>query len=912
MRLSYDKFLQTFPLAPGWRALSRTAGNGMAVVGGAGALLSCLLLGEPFSWNLFLVLSLFSDMARVWVGGLAPGLLAALLISGLLSWLIKAVYIAGRRGEARAREDEQRQIELDAQIAERRRTREERKRLIAERERLIAELETERARLKAIVENIPAGVILAEAPSGRIVAVNPQVEQILGRPMILSQDIEAYPEWLTYEVNDRPVEGHESVLARTLHGEVVAGREILFHRGDGRKAWIRVSGAPIRDASGKIVGGVDLITDIDEEMRAREALRINKERLDLAQKTARVGSFEWAIQTDEVVWSEETEAIYGLPPGGFSGGYEDWAKCLHPEDRPGAEEAVRRALVDGRQYDAEYRVIWPDGSVHWLQTRGKVFFDDAGRPLRLIGVDIDVTERKRAEEELRESEQLLEIALGAAKMGRIHIDFRTNELISSAACKANFGRAPDAPLTFEDLKAAVHPDDRENVSESFYQAVRNREVYQIEHRVIWPDGSVHWMAAQGRSAYGPDGKPSYLDGVVLDFTERKRMEESLRRQAEALQAADRRKDDFLATLSHELRNPLAPLRNAVQILALRGNDPEVVARTNELLDRQVQQMVRMVEDLLEVSRIGQGKIGLQKAPVDLAEVVAIAVETSRPLIESHRHNLTVSLPESPVRVKADTARLAQVISNLLNNAAKYTEDGGRIELIAERRAGEVVLRVRDNGVGIAPEMLPQVFDMFMQVESSTNRAQGGLGIGLTLVRRLVEMHGGKIEARSAGLGKGSEFVTRLPALAEPAPGSVRKAADDLSSQSSIDPCRVLIVDDNADSAESMAVLLRLHGHEVRLAYDGHVALEEARAFRPDVVFLDLNLPKMDGYEVARRLQLEPSMRGMTLVAMTGYGQEEDRQRTQEAGFHSHLVKPVDFDKVEELLSSLPDNRSHNK
>jgi PAS domain S-box-containing protein len=929
MRLSYDKFLRTFPLAPG-----RTARYGVAVVSSVGVLLVCLLLEGSLGGRLPHALFMIPVMVSAWFGGLGPGLLAALLsglasdyfltkphfpffnfdmadrerltlfltISGLLAWLIETTRVARQRVWAGARGAEQRQIELEEQIVERWRAREERERLITERGRLIAELETERARLKAVVEHIPAGVILAEAPGGRIVMFNPQVERILGRPMVLSPDIESYREWLAYEVNERPVEGRESVLARTLHGEVVNGKEILYHRGDGVKAWIRVGGAPIRDADGKIVGGVDLITDIDEEKRAREALRINQERLNLTQKAARLGSFEWAIETDEVIWSEGIEAIYGLPPGGFSGGYEAWAKCVHPEDRPHAEQAVRRALVDGEYY-AEWRVVWPDGSVHWIQTRGKVFFDDAGRPQRLIGVDIDVTERKRAEEELRESKQRLEVALEAAKLGSCHLNFRANELTSSAALKANFGRAPEDQFTYEDLIEAIHPDDRDRVIERIGQTMQNREGYQDEYRVIWPDGSLHWIAARGRRVYGADGQPSYCDGVTLDLTERRQMEESLRRQTEALREADRRKDDFLATLAHELRNPLAPLRNAVQILALRGDDSAVVAQTNELMDRQIQQMVRLVDDLLEVSRIGQGKISLQKAPVDLAEVVATAVETSRPLIESHRHNLTVSLPDHPIRIEADTARLAQVLSNLLNNAAKYTEDGGRIELIAERVSEVAVLRVRDNGVGIAPEAMPQVFDMFMQVESLTDRSQGGLGIGLTIVRRLVEMHGGKIEARSAGLGKGSEFLVRLPALAEPAPESARELPEASSASSAKGSRRMLVVDDNVDSAESMALVLRLRGHEVRLSYDGQSALEEAQSFRPEVMFLDLDLPKMDGYEVARRLRLEPAMRDMTLVAMTGYGQEEDRQRTQEAGFQLHLVKPVDFNKVEVLLSS---------
>src|SRR5215470_2533387 len=445
MRLSYDNFLRTFPRAP-----SRTAQYGVAVVSSVGALLVCLLLEGALNGRPPLALFMIPVMVSAWFGGLGPGLLAALLsglasdyfltkphftffnfdmadregltlfltISGLLTWLIETTRVARQRLGAGTRDAEQRQIELEEQIVERERARAERERLITERERLIADLETERARLKAIVEHIPAGVILAEAPTGQIVMVNPQVEQILGRTVGMSPDIESYREWLTYEVNNRPVRGHESVLARTLQGEDMPSREILYHRGDGKKAWIRVRGAPINDASGRVVGGVDLITDIDEEMLAREALRVNQERLNLAQKVARLGSFEWNLQTNEVIRSEGTEAIYGLPPGGFGGGYEAWLKCVHPEDRPHAEQAVRRALVDGEyDIDTEWRVIWPDGSIHWIHGRGKFFFDDAGRPLRLIGVDIDVTERKRAREKLRENEQRLELALEAAKLG---------------------------------------------------------------------------------------------------------------------------------------------------------------------------------------------------------------------------------------------------------------------------------------------------------------------------------------------------------------------------------------------------------------------------------------------------------------------------------------------------------------
>src|SRR5262247_4136365 len=577
MRLSYDEFLQTLP-----RASGRFAHYGMAFLSSGVTLIVCLFLNQALSGSLPLTLFIIPVVVSAWFGGLGPGLLATLLsglaseyflteeyfslfrldtadwerltlfliTSGLVNWLILMMRAARQEVEARARDAVQRQIELEEQIAEREQAR-------AERERLITELETERARLNAIVEHIPAGVLLAEAPSGRIVMGNPQVERILGHRVILSPDIESYRDWLlAYDVNGRRVESRESVLARTLQGEVVTGQEILYHRGDGIKAWISLSGAPISDAGGAVVGGVVLITDLGEEKRASEARRINQERLNLAQKASQAGSFEWNLRTNAVIWSEETEAIFGLAPGSFGGAYEDWTRCVHPEDLSRAEQELRRAIADGEGV-FEYRVIWPDSGVRWIQARGKVFFDEEGQPLRWVGINIDVTERKQ-------------------------------------------------------------------------------------------------------------------------------MEESLRRQTKALQEADRRKDEFLAILAHELRNPLAPISNAIQILTLRGDDPKVVAQTEEVMERQVHQMSRMVDDLLEVSRISRGKISLQTAPLDLAEVVATAVETSRPLVEAHHHSLTVSLPRSPARVEADGARLAQVLSNLLNNAAKYTEDGGRIDLIVEQ------------------------------------------------------------------------------------------------------------------------------------------------------------------------------------------------------------------------------------
>jgi PAS domain S-box-containing protein len=381
---------------------------------------------------------------------------------------------------------------------------------------------------------------------------------------------------------------------------------------------------------------------------------------------------------------------------------------------------------------------------------------------------------------------------------------------------------------------------------------------------------------------------------IRDITDRKRAEG-------ALKEADRHKDEFLATLAHELRNPLAPLRNAIQVMRLKGStdDPDV-RWARDVVERQVEQLTRLVDDLLDVSRISRGKIDLQTEPVDMAAVVARAIEISRPLIDAHKHCLEVSLPKQAVRVEGDLTRLAQILSNLLNNAAKYTEEGGRIDLTVEPSGGEAVLRVRDTGVGIAADMLPQIFEMFIQVQGSVSRSEGGLGIGLTLVRSLVEMHGGRVEAHSEGPGHGSEFVVRLPLLRETAPPAATVAEQ--QSLCKVPVRSVLIVDNNRDAADSLSLLLRLAGQEVRTAYDGPAALDLARARPPDVVLLDIGMPGMDGLEVARRLRQDVGLKQALLVALTGYGEDEDRRRSQEAGFNVHLVKPVDVRALERLLA----------
>jgi signal transduction histidine kinase len=373
--------------------------------------------------------------------------------------------------------------------------------------------------------------------------------------------------------------------------------------------------------------------------------------------------------------------------------------------------------------------------------------------------------------------------------------------------------------------------------------------------------------------------------------------ERQRRRAEQLADLDRRKDEFLAMLAHELRNPLAPIRNALHVLSTPGADEASLRQAIDMMGRQVHTLVRLVDDLLDVSRITRGKIQLRKEPADLGAVLGRAVETARPLIESNRHALTVALPAEPIKLQADATRLEQVFANLLNNAAKYTERGGRISLAAERSGGEAVVRVRDNGFGIPADLLPRVFELFTQADRTLDRAEGGLGIGLTLVRSLVEMHGGTVQAFSDGPGKGSEFVVHLPVLPRsqvlidpPPPATENGVAS-----------RVLVVDDNRDSADSLAVLVRLWGHEARTAHEGLSAVKAARAYRPEAVLLDIGLPGLDGYEVARQLRRDLGHE-VLLVALTGYGQDEDRRKSREAGFDHHLVKPADPNDLRRLLA----------
>jgi signal transduction histidine kinase len=386
--------------------------------------------------------------------------------------------------------------------------------------------------------------------------------------------------------------------------------------------------------------------------------------------------------------------------------------------------------------------------------------------------------------------------------------------------------------------------------------------------------------------------------LQAEIAERKRAEEELKQ-------ASRRKDEFLAMLAHELRNPLAPILSAVELMRRNGSADPNLQQARNVIERQSQHLTRLVDDLLDAARITQGKITLRKEKLELMNIIGRAVETSRPFIESHGHQLSLSLPQEPLRLEGDLVRLAQAISNLLNNAAKYTEECGHIWLTAERVETEAVLRVRDNGMGISETLLPHIFDLFSQANRSLDRSDGGLGVGLAIVRSLVEMHGGRVEAISAGSGQGSEFVVHLPLVTKEAQS--REIIPTTSADHAPAPraCRrILVVDDNVDSAQCMALLLKIDGHEVYVAHDGRAAIDTAEMFHPQVVLLDIGLPKMNGYEVARRLREWPEMQKAVLIALTGYGREEDHRLSEQAGFDYHLTKPVNPNTVQDIVDSL--------
>jgi PAS domain S-box-containing protein len=529
------------------------------------------------------------------------------------------------------------------------------------------------------------------------------------------------------------------------------------------------------------------------------------------------------------------------------------------------------------------------------------------RQIRLIGDHLwRIVRRKRAEDLMRESESryrtLVEMSPDAIFLTNLEGRF----LAANRQFLTLYGYRTVEEIQRIGLKVVdlVAEHDRQRALADALRTRRAGMVRNAQYDTFRQDGSVFPAEVSLSIILDADGRPCGFMGVSRDITDRKSLEAELRQHVRALQEEDCRRNDFLAMLAHELRNPLAPISSAVEVLRRHGSAPELTEKARDVIGRQVQHMIRLVDDLLDVSRITRGKIEIQRKRMTLQDAVHHGIEISRTLIDSCGHELTVSLPEKPLYVYGDSIRLAQVVANLLNNAAKYTPDGGQILVAVQRRNQDGVIEVRDNGVGIPADLLPRVFDLFVQADRSLDRSRGGLGLGLTLVRQLVELHGGTVQACSAGPGCGSEFVVQLP-LAARAPKPRSSAAHLEKAPGVTAGCRVLVVDDHADSAAMLAELLNMHGQEVRTADSGPAALEVVPTFRPDLVLLDIGLPDMDGYEVARRLRRDTANRGMRLVALSGFGHKEALDRSREAGFQHHLVKPVNLGELLDLLQAPP-------
>jgi PAS domain S-box-containing protein len=514
----------------------------------------------------------------------------------------------------------------------------------------------------------------------------------------------------------------------------------------------------------------------------------------------------------------------------------------------------------------------------------------------------NITARKRAEEELRTSQGQLRLALDSAGLGSWHLDPVTVTLQTDERFRAIFGTTAEM-LDYDEAVAVIHPDDQARVRDAVAAAIRPLDPapYAAEYRVIHPDGTVRWVFAKGRANFineGAERKLLSIDGTVLDITDRKQAEHDRERLMTQLQEYDQQKNNFLATLAHELRNPLAAISNAVLLMDMSDSKQHRDYST-ATIKRQNSHLSRLIDDLLDVSRINQGKLGLRREILDATVILDSAVQTVEPLVAERQHTLDMIIDRGNLWVDADPTRLEQIIINLLTNAAKYSENGGHICLSAGHEGREIVIRVKDTGIGIAPKQLPNLFGLFSQVDHNSSRSEGGLGIGLSIVRKLVELHGGEIAVTSDGLGRGSEFTIRLPAATalETVPPMTKETEE------APGKTRILVVDDNADTVRGMEILLKLAGHQVVTARNGSQAIEVAQAHQPQCILLDLGLPGMSGYEVVKRLRQEDNCKNALIIAISGFGQPDDRHRTKAAGFDHHLVKPISYDELFSLLAT---------
>ena len=752
------------------------------------------------------------------------------------------------------------------------------------------------AQFETLLNEAPLGIYLIDA-NFRILHVNPSALPVFGNiPDLIGRDLVEVLQilWPKATVDETIAQYRQTMkTGATLH---VA--EMTEKRADREQVeyyeW-QISRIQLPDGS---YGVVCYFRDVSQRVLAQEKLRQSEERF-----RALVTASSDVVYRMSPDWREMLQLDGRNLVADTSVPNDNWLEeYIHPDDQARAMAVINEAIRSKSLFEMEHQVRLVDGSLGWTFSHAIPMLDAQGEIVEWFGTAKDVTEHKRADQALRESEDRYRTLFNSIDEG-----FCVIEMMYDGAGNPVDYRFVEVNPSFEKQTGMLGatgkrmrefvPDHEASWFELYGKVALLGEPVRFENKAKHLGN--RWFDVYAFRIGGPDSRKVAL--LFNNITERKRAGQLLLEQAEKLADQDRRKDEFLAMLGHELRNPLAPISSALHLLRLQANEGPVQRRARTVIERQVGQLNQLVDELLEVARITTGRIELRQEQIALGSVIERAVETAQPLISQRRHELGVALPPEPLWLHADASRLEQVIVNLLTNAAKYTDEGGRIELSAYREDDAAVLRVRDTGIGIASELLPHIFELFTQAERSLDRSQGGLGIGLCLVRRLVELHGGEVAASSVP-GQGSEFTVRLPLLQAPLPRIGALLADAPAPPAK--PLRVLVVDDNVDAAKTLEMLLQVSGHEVRMAHEGLSALQAALAWRPDVMLLDIGLPGLSGYDVAKRIRLEDRLKSVVLIAVTGYGQEADRQLSLQAGFNHHMVKPANFAMLENILGTV--------
>jgi PAS domain S-box-containing protein len=697
----------------------------------------------------------------------------------------------------------------------------------------------------------------------------------------------------------------ENPATKALREGVVVGlaNHTILIKKDGAECPIDDSAAPIRNEEGYVSGCVLIFRDVSvqrliERDKANQLLtaRLLASIVESSNDAIIGKSLDGIIQS----WNAAAEQLFGYTAEQVLGQH---ISLVIPPERLTEEDQIIASLSAGNRIEHfETERVRSDGQRIIVSLTISPIKDESGKVVGASKIARDITAQKQVERDRQMFVTLIENStdfIGICDLEGVPF------FINHAGLEmVGLNDIEEARQTL--VQDFFFPEDQAKIMNEFFPEVLNNGHGEIEIRFRhFKTGEPRWMAYKVLALTDAANQPIAFATVSQDVTERRQLADDLRRLAADLSEADRRKNEFLATLAHELRNPLAPMSNMLEVVKRANGDGAVLQRAHETLERQLGQMVRLVDDLLDLNRITHDRLELRRNEVELSSLVQQAVEVARPLVDSAGHHLIIDLPDEPIYLHADRARLAQVFGNLLNNSCKYTGPEGTLSLSAKRVSDEIEVTVKDNGAGIPPDKLDSIFDMFMQVDRTSEQSHSGLGIGLTLVKRLTEMHGGSVEARSAGEGQGSEFIVRLPVLS--GEGVAAQPGPDAESESQPQR-RVLIVDDNHDSADSLAMLMELTGNKTYKAHAGVAAVEAIEKYRPEVVLLDIGLPGLDGHEVCRRVREQPWGKDIVVIALTGWGQEDDRRKSEEAGFNGHLVKPVDYDKLLELLASLTNER----